>query len=255
MRRFWIVCLFVFPSLLWRGGASAADVPAAQLLRLLDLADKQYAQVHDYTAVMISREQVKDVLQPQERILLKFQRTFKVYMRWMEGPSKGREGLYVSGNHDDKFLVYEPNGLQRLFTAALEPTDRRVMDKSRHPVTDIGIGRLLEIVGDNARRAARNGVLRVLDRGRGEIAGRRVRQLEGILPQDAQAGYYAYRVQLFFDEECRLPIRVVVYDWSDQLVEDYTYTELRLNPGLSTLDFDPSNKEYGFATWRIQVPG
>jgi hypothetical protein len=255
MRRFWIVCLFLGVWAIWRGDAGAADVPAAHLLRLLDAADRQYAQVHDYAAVMVSRERVKDVLQPEERILLKFQRPFKVYMRWMEGPSKGREGLYVSGVNDNKFLVYEPNGIRRLFTAALDPTDQRVMEKSRHPVTDVGIGRLLEIVGDNARRAARNGVLRVLDRGTGEIAGRRVRQVEGILPRDSQAGYYGYRVQLFFDEEHRLPIRVVVHDWSGQVVEDYTYAELRLNPGLSVLDFDPSNKEYGFSLWRVQVPG
>ncbi len=235
--------------------AAAADPSVAELLRLLGAADKQYAQIHDYTAVMISRERVKDVLQEEERILLKFQRAFKVYMRWMEGPSQGREGLYVSGAHDGKFLIYEPRGLQRLFTAALAPTDARVMEKSRHPVTDVGIGRLLEIVGDNTRRAARDGVLRVVDRGAGEVAGRRVRHFEGILPRDPQAGYYAYRVRLFFDEEHRVPIRVVVYDWNDQLVEDYTYTDLRLNPGLSTLDFDPSNKEYGFSTWRIQVPG
>jgi hypothetical protein len=82
-----------------------------------------------------------------------------------------------------------------------------------------------------------------------------VRHVEGILPRDPRAGYYAYRVELFFDEERRLPIRVVVYDWSDQLVEDYTYADLRLNPGLTTLDFDPGNKEYGFSFWRIQVPG
>jgi len=239
----------------WCGGAWAADALPGELLRLLDRADKQYAQVHDYTSVMVSRERVKDALLPEERVFLKFQRTFKVYMRWMEGPSKGREGLYVAGAHDGKFLVYEPSGFQRLFTAALEPTDARVMDKSRHPVTDVGIGRLLEIVGANARRAARNGVLRVVDRGIGEVAGRRVRHVEGILPRDAEAGYYGYRVQLSFDLEHRLPIRVVVYDWSDQLVEDYTYADLRLNPGLTTLDFDPSNKEYGFSIWHIQVPG
>ncbi len=217
--------------------AQSADVPAGELLRLLDAADRSYLQVRDYTAVMISRERVKDVLLPQERILLKFQRDFKVYMRWLE------------------FLVYEPKGLQRLFTAALEPTDARVMEKSRHPVTDVGIGRLLEIVGENARRGYRNGVLRVVDRGVGEVAGRRARHVEGVLPRDPKLGYYAYRVQLAFDEELRLPIRVVVYDWNDQLVEDYTYTELRTNPGLSTRDFDPANKEYGFSTWRIQVPG
>jgi outer membrane lipoprotein-sorting protein len=257
MRRLWIVGLLAIGMLshLGPGDAVAADASAGELFRLLDAADKRYAQIHDYTAVMVSRERVKDVLQEQERVLLKFQRAFKVYMRWMEGPSQGREGLYVSGAHDGKFLVYEPRGFQRLFTAALDPTDARVMDKSRHPVTDVGIGRLLEIVGDNTRRAARNGVLRVVDRGPGEVAGRRVRQVEGILPRDPQAGYYAYRVQLSFDDEYRVPIRVVVYDWSDQLVEDYTYTNLRLNPGLSILDFDPSNKEYGFSTWRIQVPG
>jgi hypothetical protein len=257
MRRSWIIALLALGMLSQSGlnASGAADPAVAEFLRLLDAADKQYTQIHDYTAVMVSRERVKDTLQDQERVLLKFQRAFKVYLRWMEGPSQGREGLYVSGAYDGKFLISEPRGLQRLFTAALEPTDARVLEKSRHPVTDVGIGRLLEIVGDNTRRAARNGVLRVVDRGTGEVTGRRVRQVEGILPRDPQAGYYAYRVQLSFDDEHRIPIRVVVFDWSDQLVEDYTYTDLRLNPGLSVLDFDPSNKEYGFSTWRIQIPG
>jgi hypothetical protein len=235
--------------------ATAADVPPSELLRFLDLAEKHYAQVSDYTASMLSRERRADALQPLERVLLKFQRPFKVYMRWLEGPSKGREGLYVSGAHNGRFLVYEPKGVQRLFTAALEPTDPRVMEQSRHPVTDIGIGRLLEIVGENARRAARNGVLRVVDRGSADLQGRRVRQLESILPQDARLGYYGYRVTLAFDDENHLPIRVIVYDWSDQLVEDYIYTDLQLNPGLTSQDFDPGNKEYGFSFFRIPVPG
>jgi hypothetical protein len=255
MPRFVSLGLVVACAVLWAEPTWSADVPAGELLRFLDLAEKQYAQVHDYTCTMVSQERVGEVLRPLERILLKFQRSFKVYMRWMEGPSKGREGLYVSGVHDNKFLVSEPRGFQRLFTAALEPTDRRVMEQSRHPVTDIGIGRLLEIVGENARRGQRSGVLRVVDRGTTEYVGRRVRQIEGVLPQDPRAGYYGYRVLLNFDEENHLPIRVMVYDWADQLVEDYTYSDLRVNPGLTSQDFDPSNKEYGFSFLRIQVPG
>ncbi len=235
--------------------AAAADVPASELLRCIDVADKQYAQVTDYTAMMLSRERRSDVLQPLERVWIKFQRPFKVYMRWLDGPSKGREGLYVSGANSGKFLISEPKGIQSLFTAALDPSDRRVLEQSRHPVTDIGIGRLLEIVGENARRGARERALRVVDRGTADLYGRRVRQFESILPKDASLGYYGYRVELAFDEENHLPIRVVVFDWSDQLVEDYVYTDLRLNPGLAGQDFDPGNKEYGFSFLRIPVPG
>jgi hypothetical protein len=232
-----------------------AGANGAELLRLLDLAEKSYAEVHDYTTIMVGRERIGGVLRPQESILLKFQRPFKVYLRWLEGPSKGREGLYVSGAHNGKFLIYEPRGIRRLFTAALDPSDQRVMEHSRHPVTDVGIGRLLEIVGENARRGAKNGVLQVTDRGVEELAGRRVRTLEGMLPREPRLAYYCYRVILSFDEENHLPIRVVVYDWDDQIVEEHTHSDLRVNPGFTGRDFDPDNGDYGFSGWRITIPG
>ncbi|HSC72189.1 MAG TPA: DUF1571 domain-containing protein, partial [Candidatus Methylomirabilis sp.] len=219
MGRFTVVVCVLVPVLLWAGPRHALGASGTELLRHLDLAEKSYAGVHDYTSIMLGRERLGGELRPQERILLKFQRPFKVYMKWIEGPSKGREGLYVSGAHNGKFLLYEPRGIRRLFTAALEPSDQRVMEQSRHPVTDVGIGRLLEIVGENARRGAKNGVLQVIDRGTGDLAGRRVRNLEGILPRDQKLAYYCYRVLLSFDEEHHLPIRVVVYDWDDQIVE------------------------------------
>src|SRR5574341_198841 len=224
--------------MLWAVPRQAVGANGAELLRLLELAERRYAEVNDYTSIMLGRERIGGVLQVQETTLLKFQRPFKVYMKWLDGPSKGREGLYVSGAHNGKFLLYEPRGFRRLFTAALDPSDQRVMEQSRHPVTDVGIGRLLEIVGENARRGSKNGVLQVIDRGIGDLAGRRVRSLEAMLPRDPKLAYYCYRVLLAFDEEHHLPIRVVVYDWDDQIVEEYIHTELRLNPGLTGRDFD-----------------
>jgi hypothetical protein len=119
----------------------------------------------------------------------------------------------------------------------------------------VGIGRVLEIVGENVRRAFKNKVLKLVDRGVREIDGRKVREVEGILPADPAAGYYGHRVILSFDQEHHLPVRVVVYDGENQLVEDYTYTQLRLNPGLSGREFDPGNPDYGFSGWRINIPG
>lgn len=241
----WVLALAASPAF------AAAE---AELLRLLGRAETAYAEVRDYTAVMLSIERVGEMLVPEKHVLLKFQRPFKVYMRWLEGPGKGREGLYVDGANDGKFVVAEPEGIAQFFTARLDPGDPRVMERSRHPVTDVGIGRLLEIVGENARRAVREKVLRLNDHGLGEVAGRRVREVEGILPRDSAAGYYGYRVALSFDEEHHLPIRVVVHDWKDRLVEDYTYSQLVLNPGLTTRDFDSENPTYGFSRWRLRLP-
>jgi hypothetical protein len=233
---------------------AALGATDGEFMQLLTRAEAAYGAVRDYTAVMRSVERVQEVLEPEKQILLKFQRPFKVYMRWMEGPGKGREGLYVAGAHDGKFIVAEPEGFAKFFTARLEPSDRRVLERSRHPVTDVGIGRLLEIVGENARRAVRARALQLTDRGVVELAGRPARQVDAVLPRDAAAGYYGYRITLCFDLERHLPVRVVVYDWQERLVEDYTYTQLVLNPGLTPRDFDTGNPQYGFSRWRLSWP-
>ena len=35
------------------------------------------------------------------------------------------------------------------------------------------------------------------------------------------------------------------------MVADYSYLELRLNPALTAMDFDPTNREYKFPAWKI----
>jgi hypothetical protein len=196
-------------------------------------------------------ERIDGELEPPQVMLLKFQCPFKVYMRWVEGRGVGREGLYVAGENDGKFLVAEPRGLAKFFTARLDLQDPRIRARNRHTVTDVGIGRMLDIVGESLRPFARSGQLQVVDHGVGQVAGRPARQIEGILPTNARATQYGRRVHVSFDEATRLPIRVVVYDWDQQLLEDYTYRNLVINPGLSAADFDPSNPQYNFNRRRI----
>src|SRR5512144_2273187 len=92
---------------------SARATTDGEFLRLLETADAKYAEVRDYTANMISVERVGETLIPERRSLVKFQRPFKVYMRWLEGPGKGREGLYIAGENNGKFLIAEPGGIAR----------------------------------------------------------------------------------------------------------------------------------------------
>lgn len=58
--------------------------------------------------------------------------------------------------------------------------------------------------------------------------------------------YYCHRIEVFLDQEWRLPVKMLIYDWSGNLYEKYVYSDLKLNVGLTDKDFDPENAEYNF---------
>jgi hypothetical protein len=61
-----------------------------------------------------------------------------------------------------------------------------------------------------------------------------------------------HRAQVFFDDELNLPVRYASWSWPAEpggqplLEEEYTYTKVTINVGLTDLDFDPGNPEYGY---------
>lgn len=225
----------------------------SQLFALLERMEASYENVRDYTALFQKQERINGERRPEEISYLKFQKPFKVYMRWLPGPHEGREALYVKGANNNKVLIHETGFFSHFFTFILNPGGEHVLMESRYPFTEIGIGRLIERVGRDARRAWARGELRLVDRGRDKIEGREVRQVEGILPQDPRAEYSSYRMILAIDEENGLPIKASIYDWEDLLMGEYIYSDLRLNPGLGEEDFDPSNPAYNFSSWRISL--
>jgi len=184
---------------------------------------------------------------------LKYQKPFRVYLRWLTGPKAGREILYLAGANGGRLLVHDPSGIRRFFTLLMSPRDDRVLRESRHPVTEIGIGRLIELIAENARRAWARGELRLIDHGAGEESGRPVRQYEGLLPDDPAKGYFCARLVLAVDRESGLPVRAQIYEWDGSLAGDYAYTDLRVNPGLAPGEFDPANPAYRFPRLRLTL--
>jgi outer membrane lipoprotein-sorting protein len=235
------------------GVAPAEPARAEDPLPLLARMEASYAQVQDYAAIFKKRERVHGTLRDQEVMQLKYLKPFRVYLRWLDGPKEGREVLYVEGSHGDRLLVYDPSGIRRFFTLLLSPHDDRVMRESRHPITDIGLGRLIELIAQNARRAWSRGELRLIDRGPGKESGRPVWRYEGILPEDPAKGYFCSRLLLAVDQELGLPVRVQIFEWDGGLAGDYAYTNLRINPGLTPEEFDPANPAYQFPRWRLTL--
>jgi hypothetical protein len=51
---------------------------------------------------------------------------------------------------------------------------------------------------------------------------------------------------LHIDKELLLPVGAMFYDENDLLLERYSYADVRLNVGLTPLDFSRENKAYRF---------
>ena len=227
---------------------AAAD-PAAAALAVVEAMERAYAPITSYTARFVRQEWIGGGLRPPEEILLKWQRPGRIYMRWVAGPPTGREIVFVPGRDDGNVLIHEPGLLTRLFTVVTAPGSPDGMKQSRHPITDVGFGHLIELIGETVRRAVRRGELTVIER-ENAPAGRRV--VEVRLPRDPRQGYYCYRAIVAIDGDTRLPVAITVYDWDDRLVERYEYRDVAINAPLTDADFDPANPAYTFPTWRVK---
>jgi outer membrane lipoprotein-sorting protein len=233
--------------------APAADASPDVLGIVADMK-AAYASIQDYTARLVKRERIKGKLRDPEDIRLKFREPGQIYMRWLGPEAPGREILFVKGRDRDRALIHEPRFPISLVTVLTPPDSPLVFQESRHPITDVGLGRLIELLATHTHRALT----------RGELATREIppvgpagpakaeRRLELTTPKTA-TGYLAHRIVVTIDLATRLPVAVELFDANGDFLASYTYKELIVNPGLTDRDFDPTNPQYTFPTWRFPV--
>lgn len=213
---------------------------------LITEMQKSYAKVNGYTCTFYKQERVDEEMRPRETILLKFRKPFQIYMRWVEGPYKGRELLYKDRWNDGEVRVKQESF--PYLTVNIAPDGALAMRGNRHPVTEAGIGQTVDIIVRDYQRGLSNPAdsVRYYPREQETIYGATVYCIEAVMPQDANAGYYAHRAVICISQRTRLPIHVKIWNADNKLVEDYGYADLKINPGLTPRDFAPDNPAYGF---------
>jgi len=208
--------------------------------------------VRDYTCTFSKRERIKGRLTPLHVLTMKV-RTHprSIYLKFQQ-PSAGREAIYVIGRDGGKVLAHYV-GLNKLLagTLRLEPTGSRAMEDCRHPITDAGIGPLINTLETRWSRQLDPAETIVRFREDQPVGLRRCTLIETTHPH-RQPDLMFYRVRVFIDRQLGLPIRFEAYDWpgsdpsASDLLEEYTYADLTLNVGLRDRDFDVSNADYAF---------
>ncbi len=230
---------FIFPSI-----AGAAN-PAEAVFTLVEKMESSYASVNDYQAVFNKQERVNTKLLPEETILLKFQKPLKVYMKWIGEPLKGTEALYVQGKNDNK-LIGHRGGVLGVVTLSLDPRSSITMKNNHHPITEVGFGFIIKEFRRNLVVALRHGEIQIDRMEDEDFKGRPSTVVEARFTPREGRKYYASRMVIHIDKEFLLPVGNALFDEKDVLFEKYTYTDVKLNVGLTEMDFSPYNKNYRF---------
>jgi hypothetical protein len=100
------------------------------------------------------------------------------------------------------------------------------MKGNRHPITDSGLEKLVAKLASNVRLGRANRELEVRDRGEETVYGRKTTRLEGLFPKEKAGTYYCHRALVNIDTELKVPIKVQIFDATDELVETYGYEDL-----------------------------
>ena len=167
---------------------------------------------------------------------------------------KGQEVIYVQGANDGNLIAHEGNGVLKHLPISLKPNSALAMRGNRYPITELGIYNLtnrLVQVAESDRQFGECDV-RIVD---AKINKRPVEMMEVVHPVPRK-NFLFNKAEIFIDKELNLPIRYASYDWPSKpgdapiLVEEYTYADLKLNVGLTDVDFDTNNPNYNFGRKR-----
>lgn len=223
-------------------------VPALELTRQ---SLERLQQINDYEATFIKRELINGKLTSQRTHLRLREEPFSVYMKFEE-PAPGREVLFVQGRHQNQLLVREASGLASLAgTVSLAIDSPAVMAENRHPITNLGLRNLMKLLIERWEMQSKYGETEVQFYPQAKLGNVDCEVIESSHPQPRRQ--FPFKMtRLFIEKKSRLPIRIENYGFPARegekppLVEEYTYTNIRLNIGLADRDFDRTNPKYSF---------
>ena len=217
--------------------------------QLYQAAAQRYAGINAYIVRFTRREFVKGEYQPEEVILFKFRKQpFSVYLKWVGPLHKGREVVYVKGRFDNKLHTLLAAGDMPLMGAGKRfslPVDSTLLSRnSRHPITEAGIGALLNHLGavlDAVEKGDKSkGAFTYLGQQKRPEFSAPLDAIVWKVPPGADPSLpRGGRRWCFCDGVNHLPALLITHDDRGQEVEYYRYDRYQLNVPLDDNDFDP----------------
>ena len=245
--------------------AEVADQPVtmADVITVAkEVRDHLDKNVNDYTLQFSKQDRdTTGVLQPEETLFLKVKsptldngepKALCVYLKALAPDSKkGQEVIWSKDLFEGKLCAHLTGimGMKRMY---VEPTSIFAMVGQRHPISEIGMGNLVESVikrGERIRDNPEISIARIDDHQHGDV----IVDLYQITNNEPSGGEddFSYS-EVGFDRERNLLLIFRTFGWPETdggdpvLLESYSYQDVKTNVGLTDEDFDPDNPNYEF---------
>lgn len=233
--------------------AQPNEHPLVPALRWAQGGLRDIEKIHDYSATLVKKERVDGKVGEPEFMFIKVRHNpFSVYMYFLKPDAvKGQEVLYVDGAPKGKMWAHG-TGLKKVFgTLELDPKGRVAMQGNRYPITEVGVLNMVRRLIEVGEKDAQYGECEV-ELFPNTKVNERVCTCVKIVHPVPRRNFLFNVARIFVDDELNVPIRYESYDWPEQaggqpeLIEEYTYLNLKLNVGFTDADFDTRNPNYGF---------
>lgn len=215
--------------------------------------------IQDYSCRLIKRERIDGKLQPmhfadvkvrcEQRVDGEVVKPTAVFIRFL-APSKvkDRRILWIEGENNGDMLVRKGGSIAKYTKLKIDPNSAAAKRESKYPVTEIGFDKILARLVHAAQAVIQSDPnadnITVAHYQNAKVDKRNCTHLRVVYPEQKE-GVMFHEADLYVDTELRVPIRLVVYgfpegeDGEKPVLEEYTYTNLKLNIGLTDDDFSP----------------
>lgn len=222
----------------------SSELAPRELAERIAAAHARLATIHDYTAVLETRERIEDDLYPRRVMRLKLRhQPFSVAIETDAPANEAGQRVWYDASWNHGELLAETPGLLGSLVGrlSLDPEGDLALENRRHPLTDVGLARLVEEIEESiAPELAASGTS--VRRSALEVAGRALTLVEALLPREPPEAPLCHRFG--FDDQSGL---LVYYGLAEvladgpALVEEYLYRDVRLAVGLTDADFRPED--------------
>lgn len=236
------------------GPGQAGEHPLTPALRWARSGLANIEKLSDYSATVVKRERINGTLNEYDYLFLKVRhRPFSVYLYFLAPAAiKGQEVIYIEGQNNGNMWAHTVGFRDTLVgTVSIKPDGVIAMRGQRYPLTEIGIYNLTKRLLEVGEMDMKYGECQVKFFKNAKINDRISTCIEVVHPVPRR-NFLFHVARIFVDDELNVPIRYEAWDWPKEaggppeLIEEYTYLNLKLNNGFTDADFDTRNPNYRF---------